>query len=936
MLNGSSGLFASPGYPVSYTVNLDCLWTLRIPANGSLRLQFIVFEIEPVFDFVELADSLGQRIEILDGSRSGFNVTIGGDRTQLLRIRFFSDSIIVRQGFLAQYNITFVTAASSLAPTPSSSFVAVTPTPTLPMTTPPPFIIGCGGMLNGSSGSFASPGYPVSYTVNLDCLWTLRIPANGSLRLQFIVFETEAGFDFVELTDSSGQRIARLNGSRSGFTVTVRGDRTQLLNIRFFSDFIVVRQGFLAQYNITVASAVSSLAPTPSSSAVIVTPTPTIPVTTPPPFIGCGGMLNGSSGLFASPGYPVSYTVNLDCLWTLHIPANGSLRLQFIVFETEAGFDFVELADSLGQRIEILDGSRSGFNVTIGGDRTQLLRIRFFSDSIIVRQGFLAQYNITFVTAASSLAPTPSSSSVAVTPTSTLPMTTPPPFIIGCGGMLNGSSGSFASPGYPVSYTVNLDCLWTLRIPANGSLRLQFIVFETEAGFDFVELNDSSGQRIARLNGSRSGFTVTVRGDRTQLLNIRFFSDFIIVRQGFLAQYNITVASAVSSLAPTPSSSAVIVTPTPTIPVTTPPPFIGCGGMLNRSSGLFASPGYPVSYTVNLDCLWTLRIPANGSLRLQFIVFETEAGFDFVELADSLGQRIEILDGSRSGFNVTIGGDRTQLLRIRFFSDSIIVRQGFLAQFNITFVSAASSLAPTPSSSSVAVTPTPTLPMTTPPPFIIGCGGMLNGSSGLFASPGYPVSYTVNLDCLWTLRIPANGSLRLQFIVFETEAGFDFVELTDSSGQRIARLNGSRSGFTVTVRGDRTQLLNIRFFSDFIVVRQGFLAQYNITVVSPSSSVVPPLSIPPDVRRILVDLLGSLCQIIQRLQALLGGSFSTAEFENFRNQTLQILQQAENQLISSSSSQLRNFQIAKRSIPELSNPQDLVQALENIQRRLLG
>ena len=59
---------------------------------------------------------------------------------------------------------------------------------------------------------------------------------------------------------------------------------------------------------------------------------------------------------------------------------------------------------------------------------------------------------------------------------------------------------------------------------------------------------------------------------------------------------------------------------------------------------------------------------------------------------------------------------------------------------------------------------------------------------------------------------------------------FDFVELTDNLGQRIARLNGSRSGFTVTVGSDRTQLLRIRFFSDFIVVRQGFLAQYNITV----------------------------------------------------------------------------------------------------------
>ena len=57
----------------------------------------------------------------------------------------------------------------------------------------------------------------------------------------------------------------------------------------------------------------------------------------------------------------------------------------------------------------------------------------------------------------------------------------------------------------------------------------------------------------------------------------------------------------------------------------------------------------------------------------------------------------------------------------------------------------------------------------------------------------------------------------------------DFVELTDIFGQRIERLSGSRSGFTVTVRGDRTTLLRIRFITDSSDTRQGFKAQYSIT-----------------------------------------------------------------------------------------------------------
>ena len=59
---------------------------------------------------------------------------------------------------------------------------------------------------------------------------------------------------------------------------------------------------------------------------------------------------------------------------------------------------------------------------------------------------------------------------------------------------------------------------------------------------------------------------------------------------------------------------------------------------------------------------------------------------------------------------------------------------------------------------------------------------------------------------------------------------YDFVELTDIFGHRIGdRLSGIRSGFTVTVRGDRTTLLRIRFTTDFSVTRQGFRAQYSIT-----------------------------------------------------------------------------------------------------------
>ena len=58
-------------------------------------------------DFVELTDIFGQRIEMLSGFRSGFTVTVRGDINTFLRIRFITDSSVTRQGFNAQYSITF-------------------------------------------------------------------------------------------------------------------------------------------------------------------------------------------------------------------------------------------------------------------------------------------------------------------------------------------------------------------------------------------------------------------------------------------------------------------------------------------------------------------------------------------------------------------------------------------------------------------------------------------------------------------------------------------------------------------------------------------------------------------------------------------------------------------------------------------------------------
>ncbi|PFX21854.1 CUB and sushi domain-containing protein 3 [Stylophora pistillata] len=373
------------------------------------------------------------------------------------------------------------------------------------------------------------------------------------------------------------------------------------------------------------------------------------------------------------------------------------------------------------------------------------------------------------------------------------------------------------------------------------------------------------------------------------------------------------------------------------------PPFTGCGGILNSTSGTFATPGYPFSYSNNLNCLWTLRIPTDSVLILQFERFNTEQCCDFVELTVSTG-RLARLSGSRNGFSITVRGDRSQVLNIRFTSDGSVVGPGFLARYNFIFGFPSATMQPTPSSASGVVYATSSLSSQVPtqPPFT-GCGGLLNSRSGTFASPGYPFSYSNNLNCLWTLRIPTDSVLSLQFERFNTEQCCDFVELTVSTG-RLARLSGSRNGFNITVRGDRSQVLNIRFTTDGSVVRTGFLARYTIIFDHHHdrlSKAVDPLSdtftlefnIPYHIlaNRVLADLLISLSRIILKLQGLIRGQITNEAFENFRNDTLQILQQAEMQLERPS-----NRHLGKRAIHELPDPEELAQIMDEIQRRLLG
>ena len=65
------------------------------------------------------------------------------------------------------------------------------------------FTVGCGGELQGPSGSFVSPNYPLHYHHATECYWTIAVARGNKVQLVFADLETEGHsscrYDYVQV-----------------------------------------------------------------------------------------------------------------------------------------------------------------------------------------------------------------------------------------------------------------------------------------------------------------------------------------------------------------------------------------------------------------------------------------------------------------------------------------------------------------------------------------------------------------------------------------------------------------------------------------------------------------------------------------------------------------------------------------------------------------
>ncbi|XP_078679071.1 uncharacterized protein LOC144914751 isoform X1 [Branchiostoma floridae x Branchiostoma belcheri] len=135
------------------------------------------------------------------------------------------------------------------------------------------------------------------------------------------------------------------------------------------------------------------------------------------------------------------------------------------------------------------------------------------------------------------------------------------------------------------------------------------------------------------------------------------------------------------------------------------------------------------------------------------------------------------------------------------------------------------------------------------------CGGVLSGNEGTFSSPGFfeRIPYSVNTDCVWSLRVSPTLVPQITFNTFKLEEGptpgdcpFDYVRIFDGEwpdgkfksvtmnrGKTKDKLCGEVVPGT-NVTGD-SYILTIIFSSDKGTTREGFDASYTTVDRAPLS-----------------------------------------------------------------------------------------------------
>uniref|UniRef100_A0A3B5MDY3 Uncharacterized protein n=1 Tax=Xiphophorus couchianus TaxID=32473 RepID=A0A3B5MDY3_9TELE len=235
-------------------------------------------------------------------------------------------------------------------------------------------------MNSGWNGTIESPGFPYGYPNGANCTWVIVAEKGNRIHIVFQSFAVEEEYDFLSLYDGHPQP-ANFRTRLTGFTIPPPVTSSDsIFSLRLTSDFAVSAHGFKVAYEELRSSSCGNPGVPPKgirngtqfnvgdkiryrcvtgyvldghSLLTCVTSTAGVSVWDFPVPIcrvkTCGSNLQGPSGTFTSPNFPIQYEKgygnNLNCVWLIISEPGSRIHLAFNDFDLEPPYDFLTIKD---------------------------------------------------------------------------------------------------------------------------------------------------------------------------------------------------------------------------------------------------------------------------------------------------------------------------------------------------------------------------------------------------------------------------------------------------------------------------------------------------------------------------------------------------------------------------------------------------------------
>ncbi|XP_078013136.1 LOW QUALITY PROTEIN: CUB and sushi domain-containing protein 2 [Phascolarctos cinereus] len=799
----------------------------------------------------------------------------------------------------------------------------------------------CGGHLTSPSGTILSPGWPGFYKDALNCVWVIEAQPGYPIKITFDRFKTEVNYDTLEVRDGRtysspligvyhGTQVPQFLISTSNYlyllfstdkshsdigfqiryeTVTIQSDHCLDPGIpvnghRHGNDFYV---GALVTFSCDSGYTLSD------GEALECEPNFQWSRALPSCEALCGGFIQGSSGTILSPGFPDFYPNNLNCTWVIETSHGKGVYFTFHTFHLESGHDYLLITEngSFTQPLKQLTGSRLPAPISAGLYGNFTAQIRFVSDFSMSYEGF----NITFSEYDLEPCEEPEVPAYSirkglqfgvgdVLTFSCFPgyrlegvaritclggrrrvwSSALPRCVAECGSSVTGTQGILLSPNFPVNYSNNHECIYSIQTQPGKGIQLKAKTFDLYEG-DILKVYDGSNNS-ARLLGvfSRSEMLGISLNSTSSSLWLDFITDSENTSKGFELQFSSFelikcedpgipqfgykvhdgghfAGSSVSfSCDPgyTLQGSPVLMCLTGErrawdrpLPIC----IAECGGTIKGEvSGQVLSPGYPAPYDHNLNCVWTIEADAGCTIGLHFLVFDTEEVHDVLRIWDGpveSGILLKELSGHMLPSNIH---STFSSVVLQFNTDFFTSKQGFAIQFSVSTATSCNDPGIPQNGSrsgdsreagdSILFQCDPGYALQgmaqiscvkienrffwqpDPPTCIAPCGGDLTGPSGVILSPNYPEPYPPGKECDWKVTVSPDYVIALVFNTFNLEPGYDFLHIYDGLDSH-SPLIGSFYGSQLPERIESSSnSLFLAFRSDASVSNLGFVIDY--------------------------------------------------------------------------------------------------------------